>query len=62
MKIIELSDTEISLAYDIIEKEYHRLERSIAPPNQTFGTRERKIKKQNNVSGILSALKSTRDI
>ena len=61
MKIIELSDPEISLAYGIIEKEYNRLEILIAPPNQAQGTRERRIEMQNTVSGILDALKSTRD-
>ncbi len=61
MKIIELSDAEISLAYGIIEKEYNRLEILIAPPKQTQGTRERRIEMQNTVSGILDALKSTRD-
>ena len=54
---LQLSDEEVLVLYNVLEREYHRLAIQIAPPNQTQGTREKRIIAQNNISGILETLK-----
>ncbi len=56
---LQLSDEEARITYNVLEKEYRRLEKTISLQPLTtkaFELRKKTITQQNNVWGIMDAL------